>query len=99
MFIHTLNIIPKNWYIQLELRQETVSWNDLTTNFITAFNTYDEDVMVDIVLQLIKEKVFEGVEESEDYLPDWALFSKQVVECYKVEESKPKQDEPREVHI
>ena len=30
MFIHTLGNIPRNWYIQLELRQDTVSWDDLT---------------------------------------------------------------------
>jgi len=99
MFIHTLDTIPKNWYIQLDLRQKIVSWDDLTTNFITAFNTYDEYVMVDIALQLIKEKMFEDVEESEDCLPNWALFSKQTLECYKIEEAKPEDDEPREVHI
>lgn len=55
--------------------------------------------MVDTALQLIKEKVFEGVEESEDCLPNWALFAKQVVEFYKVEESKLEEDAPREVHI
>jgi len=25
MFVHTLDIIPRNWYIQLELHQETIS--------------------------------------------------------------------------
>lgn len=55
--------------------------------------------MVETALQLIKEKLFEGVEESEDYLPDWALYAKQAMEFYKIEETKSKEDEPREVHI
>jgi len=99
MFIHTFDIIPKNWYIQLELQQETVNWEDLTTNFINTFNPYKEYVMVDIALQLIKENVFGDIEESEDFLPDWALFSKHAMECYKIEETKSEEDEPREVHI
>ena len=99
MFIHTLDIIPQNWYIQLELRQDTISWVYLTTKFVTTFSTYDENAMVNTALQLIKEKVLEGVEESKDLLPDWVMFAKQVVECYKLEESRLEEDEPREVHI
>jgi len=55
--------------------------------------------MVDTTLQLIKEKVFEDVEESKDCLPDWALFAKEAMQCYKIEEAKLDDDEPREVHI
>jgi len=43
--------------------------------------------------------VFEGIEESDDCLPNWTLFAKQTLECYKMEETKPEDDEPREVHI
>jgi len=50
MFIHTLDNIPKNWYMQLELRQETVDWEELTKNLITTFNFEDEDVMVETAL-------------------------------------------------
>jgi len=71
MFVHTLDIIPKKWYIQLELGRETVSWEGLTTNFIHTFSPYEDDVMIDTTLQLDKEKFFEGIEESEGSLPDW----------------------------
>ena len=58
MFVHTLDIIPKNWYIQLELRRETVSWEGLTSNFIHTFSSYEDDVMIDTALQLAKENFF-----------------------------------------
>lgn len=71
MFVHTLDAIPRNWYVQLELHRETISWEGLTSNFIHTFSTYEDDLMVDIALQLAKEKIFYGFEESEGSLPDW----------------------------
>lgn len=43
--------------------------------------------------------MFEGIQESYDCLPYWALFSKKALEYYKIEEAKQEDDEPREVHI
>lgn len=55
--------------------------------------------MVDTALQLEKEKIFEGIEESKGNLPNWMQFTEQAMECYKLEESKLEDLEPREVHI
>jgi len=79
MFIHTLDTIPQNWYTQLELRQETIDKECLTKNYITTFSFEYEDIMVENALQLIKDKVFEGIEETKDCLPNWALFSKKAL--------------------
>jgi len=70
-----LEIIHKNWYIQLELRWETASWEVPTTNFIHNFNPYEDDVIIDIALQLAKENLFQGIDESEGSLPDWMQFA------------------------
>lgn len=99
MFVHTLDVIPRNWYIQLELCQEIVDWECLTEKFIATFSFEDENVIVETTLQLIKEKFFEGIEESEDSLPCWEVFAKQALECYKVDEERQEDDEPREVHV
>jgi len=48
---------------------------------------------------LIKERIFEGIEELDDCFPDWELFSKQALEWYKIEANNQEDDEPREVHI
>lgn len=55
--------------------------------------------MVDIALQLAKEKIFQGFEESEGSLPDWTKFAEQLMECYKIEKAKSENQEPREVHL
>lgn len=55
--------------------------------------------MVEITLQLVKENIFEGFKESEGNLPGWTQFAEQVIECYKIEEAKLEDQEPREVHI
>lgn len=99
MFVHTLNTIPKNWYIQLEMRRETVSWEALTSNFVHTFSAYEDDLMVETALQLEKEKIFEGIEESEGNLPEWTQFIEKAMECYKLEEAKLEDMELCEVHI
>lgn len=70
MFVHTLDTIPRNWYIQLELHRETITWEALTSNSIHTFSTYEDDLMVDTLLQLEKEKIFEGIKDSEGSLSD-----------------------------
>jgi len=99
MFVHTLDVIRKKWYVQLELCRETVSWEEMTSSFVHTFNAYESDLMMDTTLHLYREKIFEGIEESEGSLPDWTQFTEQSMECYKLEESKSEDMEPREVHI
>jgi len=70
MFVHTLDVIP--WEcVQLELRKETVSWEMMTSRFVHTFDTYEGDLMMDIVLQLANENIFEGIGESQGSLPNW----------------------------
>jgi len=32
-FIHTLDIIPKNWFLELEMHRETEGWEELVQRF------------------------------------------------------------------
>jgi len=41
-----------------------MSWEEMTSSFVDTFNTYESDLMMDTVLQLAKENIFEGVGES-----------------------------------
>lgn len=54
MFVHTLDTIPRNSHIQLELRQETISWEVLTSSCIHTFSTYEDGLMIETTLQLEK---------------------------------------------
>lgn len=58
MFVHTLDVIPKNWYIELEVHRETTDWEDLTHNFKVTFNFEDDAPLIDTALQIIKNKIF-----------------------------------------
>lgn len=73
MFIHTLDQIPRNWYIQLELRRETVSWEEMASSFVHTFSAYEGDLMMETALQL-RETIFEEIKESERSLPNWTQF-------------------------
>jgi len=70
MFVHTLDVVPREWYAQLELRRETVTWETMTSNFVHMFDVWEGEMMVDNVLQLTRGKIFEGISEAEGSLPD-----------------------------
>jgi hypothetical protein len=38
LFVHTLDTIPKNWYLELEVHLETTDWEELTQNFKVTFS-------------------------------------------------------------
>jgi hypothetical protein len=37
-FVHTLETISNNWYLELEVRRETADWEELTQNFKVTFS-------------------------------------------------------------
>jgi hypothetical protein len=47
LFIHTLDTIPKKWYLELEVCKETTNWEDLTLNFKVTFSFEYEAPSVD----------------------------------------------------
>lgn len=53
--------MPINWYLQAELRLLTTDWAGMTQNFVTTFLFESEHPTVDQALQIIRQKVFEGV--------------------------------------
>ena len=50
-FIHTLDIIPKNRYLELEMHRETKNWDELTKRFKVKFTFEHKSPLVDVVLQ------------------------------------------------
>jgi hypothetical protein len=57
-FIHTLETVPKNWYLELEVRRGTIDWDELTLNFKVTFSFEAESPLVDATLQVIRSKIF-----------------------------------------
>jgi hypothetical protein len=55
-FIHTLETVPRNWYLELEVHRGTMNWEELIQNFKVTFNFEVESPLVDAVLQVIRGK-------------------------------------------
>jgi len=49
-FIHTLETIPKNWYLELEMHRDTADWDYMTQRFKVTFNFEHESPLVDVEL-------------------------------------------------
>jgi len=54
----TLDTIPKNWYVELELRHGTKDWAEMIRHFVATFNFEDDSSPIDTALQIIRGKVF-----------------------------------------
>ena len=60
-FIHTLETIPKNWYLETKLRHGIMNRADLVDGFVLTFIFENEFLGIDLTLQVVREKIFEGV--------------------------------------
>jgi len=58
MFIHTLDTLPKNWYLELEVRRGTKYWDDITHNLKVTISFEAESPLVDATLQVIRSNIF-----------------------------------------
>jgi hypothetical protein len=52
-FIHTLEGILGNWYIDQEMRRGTTKWTRLQQNFVVTFSFEHENPNIDLALKLI----------------------------------------------
>jgi hypothetical protein len=53
-FINTLETMPINWYLQVELCLITMDWEGMTQNFITTFLFESQFPLVDQALQIVR---------------------------------------------
>jgi len=57
-FIHKLDTILKNWYLELETRRETTRWDELVERFKVTFMFEHESPSIDAVLRDIRTNIF-----------------------------------------
>jgi hypothetical protein len=57
-FIHTLEGIPVNWYIDQELRKGTKTWAPLQQNFTVTFSFEHENPNIETTLKWIRDFIF-----------------------------------------
>jgi hypothetical protein len=57
-FIHTLEGIPTNWYVDQELCRGTAEWTTLQHNFIVTFSFEYENPNIDSTIKQIRGVIF-----------------------------------------
>ena len=58
LFCHTLNVIPMNWYLEMELHHGTEEWDFLGQGFFMTFNFKDGFESINESLQEVKTTIF-----------------------------------------
>jgi len=74
LFYHTLDVIPRNWYMEIELWHGTGEWDILRERFLFTFLFEDHWMdTVDSTLQLVKAAIFRTPPKPEEFgLLDWS---------------------------
>jgi hypothetical protein len=99
-FIHTLDTISKNWYLELEMHRETTNWDELTQRFKVTFMFEHKSPLVDAALQVIRTNIF-SEKEPVEVVPVFSthrasMTVHELLECYNVSKEHDEED-PRNV--
>jgi hypothetical protein len=101
-FIHTLEGIPGNWYIDQEMRRGTIEWTGLQHNFVVTFSFEHENPNIDSTLKLIRGVILFDEPEVKiisEYQQQNRQTVKELLSCYHVEEEAPDEDDSRNIKI
>ena len=95
-FVHTLEHVANNWYVEVELFHATISWVSLVDSFVLTFSINEVCPALDAAIRLIHTKVFDDKEIAE-YQPDWKEQEANAVECYNL--AIDEDDDPHNINI
>jgi hypothetical protein len=96
--VHTLDIISKNWYIELEVCRGTGDWKELTEKFKVTFSFENNNSLIDSALQVIKNNIL--VTEGSIYsTPRVTATVEEVFLYYNVFEEEHEDEVPRNLQI
>lgn len=84
-FCHTLDTIPMNWYLEIEVRHRTSKWDVLKERFLLTFNFEDVFECIDESLQEMKAAIFRTpVDPITRVQPDQSMQLHHALEYYNV---------------
>lgn len=82
IFCHTLDTIPLNWYLEIELHHGNVEWDVLKEGLLLTFSFEDGFASIDESLQQIKEIIFRTPKEPMEWTQlDWRTHLHHALEC------------------
>jgi hypothetical protein len=99
-FVHTLEGIQENWYMDHELHKGTMSWTVLQHNFTIDFSFEHENPNIDATLKQIRWVIFIKEPEVELVTKEQQRnrqIVKSLLSCYHVQEEIPNEDYPRDI--
>ena len=77
-------MVLSNWYTSVELRQDTVEWEEITTSFTHTFSFANISMMIDSARQVIRTNIFEGISIPMSSFPQRNAIVQNQMECYKI---------------
>ena len=85
LFCHTLDVIPMNWNLEIELHHATGEWDILRKGFIMTLSFEDGFDCINEALQEVKAAIFGISQDPLDLIqPDWTTQLSHALECYNV---------------
>ena len=60
-FVHTLEEMPRSWYVATELRRTITTWEELSVYFVQTFSFQDANPEVCNTLQIIHDIVLKVI--------------------------------------
>ena len=97
LFVHTLDTIPKNWYIETELCRGSENWYLMIDGFKLTFGFEFEYPENDDALEMIRTKVFEDGSFPLYNQPDQVAQLENALACYNL--AVDEEEDPRNVNI
>ena len=91
-------MLPRNSYTPVELRQGTIEWESLAIRLTQKFEFTSEHSIVNITLQIIKEKIFEEISVAAMNFHQCTMTVHNWMECYNIM-GEPDDDDPLEINI
>jgi hypothetical protein len=96
-------MIPKNWYLELEMCRKTVDWDEVTQRFKVKFTFEEEYPLIDETLQAIRNNIL--LEEGPmDVVPVCSVHRTymkvhELLECYNVAKEDQHKEYTRKIQV
>lgn len=84
MFFHSLDMIPQQWYLEIELCLGTTDWDEMMEGLLLTYRFAYGGECINEALQEVKTRVFWITKEPRTLVrPDWPMQLEKTWECYK----------------
>ena len=98
-FVHTLEEMPRSWYVATELRRTITTWEELSVFFVQMFSFQDANPEVCNALQIICDIVLKVIPVAYPVDPHANCSIQSMMICYNLSGESKDDDELQNVNI